>query len=354
MQKVLENRSFLSLLLLVSLLFAALLAPFFHPIFWACVIAILFAPLQKFFVCRWQHPNISALITLTLCCVLVIAPCIIIISSFFKEALNLYQQVQNGSIDPGAYFDRIKLAFPVIQDFLDNIGIDPVEIRAKLGAFAGSLGKTVASKAVRFGQGTVHILLQLGILLYISFFLLRDGEKLVRIVRRALPLGDEREELLFSKFSEVTRATVKGSLIVAIVQGTLGGLIFWALNIHAALLWGVVMVILSLIPVVGAGLVWVPVAVYLFATGDMISGGVLVLFGTCVIGLADNILRPLLVGRDTKLPDYLVLLSTLGGFSVFGMNGFVMGPLIAVLFVTFWGIFSREFNPQAEEFDCKL
>jgi predicted PurR-regulated permease PerM len=131
---------------------------------------------------------------------------------------------------------------------------------------------------------------------------------------------------------------------VAAVQGTLCGIIFWALSIPGAFLWGVVMTLLSLIPVVGAGLIWGPVAIYLFAIGEWVQGLILAGFGAGVIGLVDNILRPILVGRDTKLPDYIVLLSTLGGFVLFGMNGFVVGPLIAALFVAFWGIFMREFN----------
>ncbi len=165
---------------------------------------------------------------------------------------------------------------------------------------------------------------------------------------RALPLGDERERLLFAKFAEVTRATVKGNLLIAIIQGALGGLIFWILGITGALLWGVVMAVVSLIPAVGAALVWVPTAIYLAAVGEVASALILTTFGVVVIGLADNLLRPLLVGRDTKLPDYIVLLSTLGGIVMFGVNGFVMGPLVAALFIAFWGIFIREFSDGSD------
>ena len=174
-----------------------------------------------------------------------------------------------------------------------------------------------------------------------------DGTKIQELLIMALPFGDHREKLLFRKFAEVTRATVKGSLLVAAAQGALGGVIFWLLDIHAALLWGVVMTALALIPVVGAALVWGPVAVYLLLTGDYWDGGILLAYGSTVIGLADNILRPLLVGRDTKLPDFLVLLSTLGGFVFFGMDGFVTGPTLAVLFVTVWQIFIAEFGANA-------
>src|SRR5690606_13507468 len=131
-----------------------------------------------------------------------------------------------------------------------------------------------------------------------------------------------------------------------IIQGALGGLIFWILGIPGFLLWGVVMATLSLIPAVGAGLVWGPVAIYMFAIGDWIQAIILIAYGLLVIGLVDNVLRPVLVGRDTKLPDYIVLLSTLGGLVLFGVHGFVIGPLIAALFTVFWGIFMREFQHE--------
>jgi len=182
------------------------------------------------------------------------------------------------------------------------------------------------------------------LMLYLTFFMLRDGNKLIDMLIRALPLGDAREKMLFSMFAEVTRATVKGNLVVAIVQGALGGLIFWLLGIPGVLLWAVLMTLASLIPAVGPALIWVPVALYLLAIGDTTQSLILIAFGAGVIGLVDNILRPILVGRDIKLPDYIVLLSTLGGLAIFGINGFVIGPLIAALFMAFWGIFMREVN----------
>ena len=202
-------------------------------------------------------------------------------------------------------------------------------------------------QALGVGQNTFQFFLGLALMVYLAFFLLRDGRALVELMIRALPLGDERERLLFAKFAEVTRATVKGNLLIAIIQGALGGLIFWILGISGALLWGVVMAIVSLLPAVGAALVWVPAAIYLAAVGDVVEAVVLTAFGVVVIGLADNLLRPVLVGRDTKLPDYIVLLSTLGGIVMFGINGFVMGPLVAALFMAFWGIFIREFSEEA-------
>ncbi len=344
-----EQASFLLLLALVSLLFVFLLKPFFSAIFWACVIGVLFHPLQLRLLRHWNRPNLAALATLSVCVLVGVVPALFMISSFFKEGADLYQRIQNGDINPAQYVDRIRQGFPAFQLLLERLQIDPATLKEQLSGTAISASRFLAQNAVQIGQNMVQFFVSLGLMLYLAFFLLRDGTRLITLMIRALPLGDARERMLFGKFAEVTRATVKGSLVVAAAQGTLGGLIFWILDIPGALLWGVVMTLLSLIPVVGAGLIWAPVAIYLFAIGEWKQGLVLVVFGAGVIGLVDNVLRPILVGRDTKLPDFIVLLSTLGGFVLFGMNGFVIGPLIAVLFIAFWQIFMLEFNsPTAE------
>ena len=137
------------------------------------------------------------------------------------------------------------------------------------------------------------------------------------------------------------RATVKGTLIVGIVQGMLGGIMFSILGIQGAVFWGAVMIFFSILPAVGSALVWAPAAVVLAVKGAWIKAVVLTLFGVLVIGLIDNILRPLLVGRDTKMPDWLILLSTLGGLGVFGLSGFVIGPIIAAMFLSVWAMFAE-------------
>lgn len=345
MNRDMERRFFLLMLVIVTGLFFWLLKPFFGALFWACAIAVLFNPMQKRLTKLWgERPNLTALTTLLTCVVIVVIPVLMVLASFLQEGLDLYQRIESGELDPGAYFERIKSAFPVVQNWAERLGVDLDNARQKAAEFAVTATRWLAQNAVALGQGTFRFFLSLALMLYVAFFLLRDGRTMVDMLVRALPMGDRREHLLFSKFAEVTRATVKGNLVVAIVQGALGGIIFWILGIPGPLLWGVVMTILSLIPAVGAGLVWLPVAIYLFAVGSWISGIILVAYGVLIIGLADNILRPILVGRDTKLPDWLVLLSTLGGLAMFGINGFVIGPLIAVLFTAFWGIFVREFN----------
>lgn len=345
----LETRTFLAMLVGVSLAFVLLMKPFFGPIFWAVAIALIFHPVRERLARRLgDRPNVIAMLTLLICLVIVVIPVLALVTSLVAEGLSVYQKIQDGDLRPGEYIDRVNQSFPAIEAFFAQFGMDFAEVRDRVvSAFVGG-SQFLAKQALGVGQNTFQFFLGLALMVYLAFFLLRDGSKLVDLLIQALPLGDARERLLLAKFAEVTRATVKGNLLIAIIQGALGGLIFWLLDIQGALLWGVVMAIVSLIPAVGAALVWVPAALYLAATGEIVSAIILTAYGSIVIGLSDNILRPIFVGRDTKLPDYIVLLSTLGGIVMFGINGFVMGPLVAALFMAFWGIFIREFAETPE------
>ncbi|MGM0480679.1 MAG: AI-2E family transporter [Pseudomonadota bacterium] len=345
MKDKLEVRSFILMLLAVSVAFAWVLKPFWLSIFWACTVAVIFYPVQRK-VQHWigEKPNRAALLTLLMAVVIVVLPVLGIAYSFIQEGVQIYQKLDSGEIRPGQFVAQIEAAFPFIPELLERFGVSTDNVRSKLSELAVTASRTLAQQALSVGQNTFSFVVSVALMVYLTFFLLRDGHLLVNLLVRALPLGDERERELFAKFAEVTRATVKGNIVVAMVQGALGGLIFAFLGLPGALLWGVVMAFLSLIPAIGAGIVWLPVAVYLLAMGSIWHGIVLIAFGAIVIGLADNILRPVLVGRDTKLPDYIVLFSTLGGLVLFGITGFVIGPLVAALFMAFWAIFMREFN----------
>lgn len=342
-----EQLTFLLLLTLVTVLFLFLLKPFFAPIFWACAISLLFYPVQLRLAQRWgNRPNLIALSTLLLCVVVLVIPVLLTLSSFVAEGTELYARLDSGELSASAYLERLRDSVPFVQRLLDWLELDMtvIEEQATDGALAAS--GFAARNVFSLGQSTFNFFLSLALMLYMTFFLLRDGSVLIDLITRALPLGDERERLLFAKFAEVTRATIKGNLVVAIVQGALGGLIFLLLGIPTPVLWGVAMAIVSLIPAIGAGLIWLPFAIYLFFAGKVSAALILVAYGIAVIGLADNLLRPILVGRDTRLPDWLVLVSTLGGLVMFGINGFVMGPLVAAAFIVFWQIFCRDYNDE--------
>lgn len=344
-----EQKSFLALLILVTLAFGWILLPFWGALFWAVVLAVLFAPLQRRLARRFGgRGNLSALLTLAVCVVVAILPVTLISMALVSEGSAIYERIEKGELDIGAYVERFKDLLPdMLQRQLDRFGLGNFEAlrdRVVKGAMQGS--QFLTTKAFDIGQNTFQFLVSFFVMLYLLYFFLRDGPELVRLVRTAVPLEDSLKRRLQIKFTRVVRATVKGNLVVAAVQGALGGFIFWLLGIGSPLLWGVLMTFLSLLPAVGCGLVWGPVALYLLATGKPVQGITLIAFGVLVIGLVDNLLRPILVGKDTRMPDYLVLISTLGGLTLFGLNGFVIGPLIAALFIASWDLYSSRRQVQ--------
>jgi predicted PurR-regulated permease PerM len=339
----LEDKTFLLLIVAVSLAFAWILWPFFGAVFWATILAIMFAPLYRRLSRSMRHKRtLAALATVMIILMIVILPLTLVAALLLQEGFSVYERIQSGELNIGGYFQQVFGALPAwVTDLLDrfdltNLGV--MQERLSAGLMKGS--QFLAAQALNIGQNTFDFIVNLFIVLYLLFFLLRDGDGLSKRIRDGIPLRAEQKRDLFNKFITVIRATVKGNIVVAVVQGALGGLIFWLLGVHAPVLWAVLMAFLSLLPAVGAGLVWVPVAIYFLVTAATWQGVVLIAYGVLVIGLVDNVLRPVLVGKDTKIPDYVVLISTLGGMAIFGLNGFVIGPVIAAMFMAAWDIFS--------------
>ena len=351
-----ENRVFLILLTLVTIAFGAILWQFHGAVFWGLVLAILFAPLHRKLLRRMpKSPNLAALATLSLCLVIVILPMALITVNLVQEATGIYDRLKSGQLNFGQYLQQIIAALPAwAAGLLDRFNLTTLgDVQEKLSSFAVQASQFVATKALNIGQNTLEFVVGFGVMLYLLFFLLRDGAALATRIGHAIPLDAEHKHQLAGKFTTVIRATVKGNIVVAASQGALGGLIFWILGIQGPVLWGVAMAFLSLLPAVGAGLVWGPVALYFLATGAVWQSVVLTLYGVGVIGLVDNVLRPILVGKDTKMPDYVVLISTLGGMAMFGLTGFVIGPAIAALFIASWDLFAPP-HPPSNPPDLKL
>jgi len=344
-----ENKSFILLLALVSVAFVWLLLPFYGAVFWGTVLALIFQPMQRRFETRLnQRRGLAALITLAIILLMVILPVSLLAGALVQEGAAIYQRIDTGTLDFGAYLQQVINALPgFAQDLLARFGLTDISsVQERISQLAMSGSQYLATKAFSIGQNTFQFLISFAIMLYLLFFLLRDGRQVASRIRRSIPLGEGYKQHLLSKFTTVIKATVKGNIAVAVVQGALGGFIFWALGLQGALLWGVIMAVLSLLPAVGAGLIWGPVAIYFLATGAMWEAAILTAFGAVVIGLADNVLRPILVGKDTKLPDYVILISTLGGLALFGLNGFVIGPLIAALFIAAWSLYAEAREEQ--------
>lgn len=329
------------LLVAVSVAFVWILLPFYGTILWGAIIALLFAPLNRWLLPRMgQRRTLAALVTMLAAIVMVVLPAALVATSLAREASQLYARIESGELKPALMLRGLFEALPTwLTDLLGRFGLGNFDlIQRKLTQAVTQGSQFIATQTFNLGQDALGLVVSVAIALYLAFFLVRDGGAIMRGIRMAIPLPPDDKQELLEQFGTVLRATVKGNLVVALVQGALGGLAFWVLGVNAALLWAVLMAVLSLLPAVGAGLVWGPVAIWLFATGDVWQSVGLVLYGVLVIGLVDNVLRPLLVGKDTGMPDYLVLISTVGGISVMGINGFVIGPVIAAMFVAVWGI----------------
>ncbi len=329
------------MLVAVSLALGAILLPFWGTLLWGVILALLFTPLYRLLLRRMPaRRTLAALLTVLAALLIAVLPFAFLTASLAREAAGVYGQLQSGDLNPGGYLEGLFNAMPQwLAGLLERFGLVGFDdLQRRLASLIGEGSQFIATQAFSIGQNTFEFVASLFVMLYLSFFLIRDGDSLVMSLRKAVPLTAHNQQQLLEKFATVIRATVKGNLLVAVVQGTLGGLAFWFLGVAAPLLWGVLMAFLSLLPAVGAALVWGPVALYFLATGAVWQGVALTGYGVLVIGLVDNVLRPILVGKDTSLPDYVVLITTLGGMAVFGISGFVVGPVIAAMFFAVWHI----------------
>lgn len=347
----LEENSFLALLVVASLLFCAIMLPFSGAILWALVGSMLFMPLNDRLSRATGRPSLAAAITLLAILATVIVPAFLLGSAMVGELAGLVVRVREGDIDLIGILESTRDALP--SWLRRTLGVDRLTTARATqawiaGHFSGSL-QVIAGRILEIGASAFGYLVSAGVMLYLSFFMLRDGRRVIASVESAMPLRLDQGRAVFARFLSVVRATIKGSLIVAIAQGTVGGIVFWFVDVQPALLWGVAMAFMSLLPAIGTGLIWVPVAIYLLATGLVWQGLFVVFCGLFVIGLVDNLLRPILVGREARMPDYLAFLSTLGGLQLFGFNGFILGPAAAALFLSVWELYVRDRAAVADD-----
>ncbi|MDD2881050.1 MAG: AI-2E family transporter [Rhodoferax sp.] len=336
------NRALLPLLVAASAALVVILLPFYAAIMWGVILALLFTPLYRWLLVRMgRRPTLAALCTMAVVILIVVLPATLVMVALAQETSSIYLRLQSGEVNPAKYFRHIFDQLPdwvtAVLDRLGLVSFNTLQRRITTAMAQGS--EFAATQVFNIGQNTFQFVVSLFIALYLAFFLIRDGNTVLRAIGQVIALAPPHKQQLWEKFATVVRATVKGNLLVAAIQGALGGLAFWFLGIGGALLWAVVMAALSLLPAIGAALVWLPVAFYLLSTGAIWQGLALMAYGVLVIGLVDNLLRPILVGKDTRMPDYVVMITTLGGMAVFGVNGFVLGPLIAAMFIAVWHIF---------------
>lgn len=340
---------FFVLLISTTGVFLWMLGKYLFPVFWAVVIALVFYPLyQRIFKMLRGRASIASLVTLLSVVLILLLPLVFVSGLVVKESLDLYESVSGDKNDSETGF---LARASVLTSALEPYGIPQTQVEERIRGWIGDGSQAVASSLLVFGQGTASFLISVAIMLYLLFFFFRDGGRLKKTIIHYLPFGDGYEEQLFTRFSETTQAVVKGTFIIALLQGTLGGVAFAIVGVPNPILWGVAMGLLAIIPGIGTPVVWAPVGIYLLFTGAIWEGVTVLLVGATLISVIDEFLRPILVGRGAKMPDALVLLATIGGLATFGVTGFIAGPVIAAFFLSLWVIFEKKYHAELAEKD---
>ena len=311
--------------------------PFVGVLGWATVLVICFYPIHKLIDKRLKKSSLSALVSSALVILTILVPVVLLTIAVFRELSGAAQNLQGAIayvMDPNS-----PITGRVLRWVSQYVDINQLRSREYLVEQLQGRSDVIAGQTLGFLGGVVGAVVQMVFVIFTMYYLFRDGDKIVTAVRDALPLERDQASAIMTRTREVIGASVYGVFIIAIIQGTLGGLAFWALGLPSAMVWGVAMVFLSMIPMLGAFLVWVPAAIYLAVTGHYVKAIILVVWGTLVIGMIDNLLRPKLVGDRTRLHELLVFFAVLGGLQVFGVLGIVFGPVVLAVTMALVDVF---------------
>ncbi|MDQ6654527.1 MAG: AI-2E family transporter [Verrucomicrobiota bacterium] len=337
----------LLLVVCVSAWFLAVIWPFLKPLILGAMLAGLLRPLYRWLTrALGDRRSLAAILTLLILFVVVAGPISAFTGLVVNQALNVsehaipwVQQHLGGASTFNAH-DWLVQRFPTLASYVP----EQARIMESVGTAAKTAGAFLVAGASRIGAGTAAFLLDLFIMLYGMFYFLRDGRLILEKIFYYTPLNHEDEVQVLQRLTSVTRATIKGTLLIGIIQGALAGLGFWVAGIDGAAFWGTLMAFLSIVPGIGAAMVWVPAVVYLYIIGQSLTATLLLAWCAAGVGTIDNVLRPTLVGKDAKMPDLLILVGTLGGLFLFGPIGFIVGPVVCGLFLTVWEIYGATFK----------
>jgi len=335
---------FVTLAGVVAALSLYLLKPFFFALFWAVVIAGVFHPVYRRLQARHKLPSLNAAVTLLLVVFVLILPAGILATLLVNESIEIYN-----SIDTDIANIELKA-----RDWADQLAAHPTTARLHLNSdtliersteVIKNLANVIFKSLTGLTQNTLMFLVKFAVMLYALFFFIRDGDRMLRRSKALFALGKDRESVLYERFVVTARATLKVTFIIGGIQGILGGFLFYLVGIKGALTWGVVMVLTSIVPGVGCSIIWAPAGLILLVTGHLWEGTVVLLAGVLVISMVDNLLRPILLGRDVQMHPLLIFLSTLGGIALFGISGFVIGPILASLLLSILDMYEAALLP---------
>ena len=338
--KKVQNIIFISLLGLVTLVFLYLIKPFFTPLFWAAVIAGIFKPLYERLLLKLNRPNLSATLMLLMVALIIILPASFIASLLITESMQVYN---SASADTSAVEQKFRDVLGAVTNhpYIKHFSMDDQFIIEKFSETVKSIANYIFVHLTNLTQDTLVFLIQFGVMFYTLYFFFRDGDKILRRTMRMCFLESGKGKVLYDHFIATARATLKATMLLGGLQGISGGIIFYIAGIEGAIIWGLLMVVLAILPGIGCSIIWAPAGMIMLLSGHLWQGVAILTFGMLVIGLGDNLLKPLLIGNDVEMHPLLIFLSTLGGLVVFGLSGFVIGPIITSLFLAIWDMYDQ-------------
>lgn len=338
---------FVTIIVALSITVLYLIGPFFYPIFWAAIIAIMFYPFYNWLNGKVKMPSLNAFATVIVVVVTIFLPLVLISSLIVKESVGLYFTFTEKNIVSPVNFDGIsaKINQSSLQPFIQSLN-------GEWTNYAAGLSKNIAEflldSITSVTQNSLHFFFVLFLMFYTLYYFLKDGKRMLQRLMHLSPLGDEYETILYQRFTSTARSILKSSLIIGGTQGLIGALLFWFTGVSGAIVWGVVMMAASLIPALGTFIVWLPVGVAMLLFGHLWQGITILLVGALVISLIDNLLRPPLIGKDIQMHPLLVLFSTLGGLYIFGISGFIIGPIITALYLAAMTMYDHYYKKELE------
>jgi len=329
---------FFVLLAVVTIFFGYILKPFFMAIFWAALLAGIFSPLNRILTHKFHRPNLSAAMSLIIILIIFIIPAAFVVSLLINESLDIYKSF---NAEGGHWLEKIKniINYFTSNPYLARLNLDEDLLVAKSADIFKGIANYIFENLSALTQNTILFLVQFAVMLYTLFYFLRDGESFMEAIAGYLPVDNQHFKMFRDQFLTTSKATLKFTLVIGGIQGILGGIIFYVAGVERVLIWGLLMVAFSIVPAIGCAIIWVPAGIIMLLLGHIWQGIAILAFGALVISSVDNLLRPILLGNDIQMHSLLIFLSTLGGISLFGFSGFVLGPLIASFFLASWNLF---------------
>lgn len=333
---------FFAILTILSIAMLYIFRPFVYPIFWAAVTAAIFYPMYQKLSKATKRPKTGALMSVFVVILIIFIPLSILFALVVNESSTLYGKVSHSGIFTSPAHVSTWLEHTPIAPYLAKIRTDWANYASmatqKISQFIFSSLKSITQNIVTF-------VIMSGIMLYTLYYFFKDGQRMLQRLGHLSPLSDEYENLLYHRFIGTVRSTLKSTIIIGGIQGALGGILFWITGIEGALVWGIIMIILAILPAVGTPMVLIPASIIMFAFGN-IWQSIVLLCGMIVISLIDNLIRPGLVGRDTQMHPLIIFFATLGGLILFGVSGFVIGPVVASLYLSVITIYDHYYNKE--------